>query len=81
MTGSGAKCGPSLCAVPWESSESWALALLPWDARQDQQGICPHLSDPVVIGQEHGQVLRFLDGLGVRHLPQELGRSETQRRG
>ena len=24
---------------------------------QDTQGVCPHLGDPVVVGQEHGQVL------------------------
>lgn len=33
-----------------------------------------HLGDPVVVGQEHGKVLRLLDGLGVCHLPQELCR-------
>ena len=31
------------------------------------------LGDLVVVGQEHGQVLRLLDGLRVGHLPQELG--------
>ena len=31
------------------------------------------LGDLVVVGQEHGQVLRLLDGRRLRHLPQELG--------
>lgn len=70
--------GPVCC--PLESSQPPALALLPWDVKRDQGGTWPHLGDPVVIGQEHGQVLRFLDGLGVGHLPQELSRSKTQRR-
>lgn len=65
---------------PLEPSEPQVPPLLPWHARQDEQGTCPHLGDPVVIGQEHRQVLRFLNGLGVRHLPQELGRSEMQGR-
>lgn len=69
MKGSGDKCGLSLCLVPWSPLSLGALGLLPWDARQDPHGPCSHLGDPVVIGQEHGQVLRFLDGLGVRHLP------------
>lgn len=38
-----------------------------------RKGTC--LSDAVVVCQEHGEVLGLLDGLGVCHLPQELGSS------
>lgn len=38
-----------------------------------RKGTC--LGDAVVVCQEHGEVLGLLDGLGVCHLPQELGSS------
>ena len=47
------------------------------DARPGLTWVCHHLGDPVVVGQEHGQVLGLLDRLGVRHLPQELRRPGT----
>ena len=34
-----------------------------------------------MVGQKHGEVLRLLDGLGVGHLPEELGGSEHDRGG
>lgn len=42
------------------------------DTKSGLTWVCHHLGNPVVVGQEHGQVLRLLDGLGVSHLPQEL---------
>lgn len=38
-----------------------------------------YLSDLVVVGQEHGQVLRFLNGGWLSHFSQELGSSDGQR--
>lgn len=37
-----------------------------------------NLGDLVVVGQEHGQILRLLDGRRLRHFPEELGGSDRQ---
>lgn len=37
-----------------------------------------NLGDLVVVGQEHGQILRLLDGRRLRHFPEELGGSEGE---
>ena len=37
-----------------------------------------NLSDFVVVCQEHGQILRLLNGRGLGHLSEELGRSKQR---
>lgn len=62
------------CYQPWQDH---CLPLFTERLGGSRKGTC--LCDAVVVCQEHGEILGFLDGLGVCHLPQKLGSSGREK--